>query len=211
MPEFDAIVVPGGGVWDGGRLPPWAVERFDLALQMANGAPILALSGGTAYRPSPLDPSGRVIFESIAGADYLLSKGFPAERILFEYASYDTIGNAFFARTIFCDPRGWKRLLVITSEFHMPRTEDIFRYVFSLEADYELEFRATPDTGMPADLLPARLEKEQQSLEMFREVRSALTTYKAFQDWLFTRHDLYAAPRRGKGVMQIPDKALRTY
>ena len=45
----------------------------------------------------------------------------PAD-ILEENLALDTIGNAFFARTDHCSLAGWKRLLIITSEFHMDRT-----------------------------------------------------------------------------------------
>ena len=58
--------------------------------------------------------------------------------MLEENWSLDTIANAFFLRTIHTDPAGWtrleevledvyRRLLVINNEFHMPRTEEIFK------------------------------------------------------------------------------------
>ncbi len=50
----------------------------------------------------------------------------PAERIWAETASLDTIGNAYFARVIHTDPAGLRRLLVVNSAFHMPRTRMIF-------------------------------------------------------------------------------------
>ena len=34
----------------------------------------------------------------------------------------DTIGNAYFLRATHTDPAGWRNLVVITNEFHMPRT-----------------------------------------------------------------------------------------
>ena len=66
---FDAVIVPGGGVWDGGKLPPWVENRFDKALDIANGAFIISLSAGTPHKPPPLDSAGRPIFESAAGAE----------------------------------------------------------------------------------------------------------------------------------------------
>ena len=68
---------------------------------------------------------------------------FRSSRILAETCSYDTIGNAFFARTVHTDPRGLRRLLIVNSKFHMPRTEAIFRWVFGAAPDcgYDLVIR----------------------------------------------------------------------
>src|SRR5262249_44119927 len=75
MTVFDATLVLGGGVRDGGILPPWAAARFDLALQRNRGEPILCLSAGTTHRPPPLNVQGFPITESLAGASYLRSMG----------------------------------------------------------------------------------------------------------------------------------------
>src|SRR5215831_13344947 len=120
---YDAVIVPGGGVREGDELPPWVKDRFDVAIERSGEAPIVCLLAGTVHRPNPLDQTGRAIFEASAGAQYLLRKGFPAERIYIELASWDTVGNAYFARTVHTDPSGWRRLLVITSEHHVARAE----------------------------------------------------------------------------------------
>ena len=41
-------------------------------------------------------------------------------------------GNAAFARIFHADVRGWKRMLVVTSSIHMPRTQAIFEWIFAL-------------------------------------------------------------------------------
>ncbi len=62
-PQFDAVIVPGGGVRSGGKLPPWVENRFDRALEIAAGGYIIALSAGTVHRPrrwmKPGDPSSK--------------------------------------------------------------------------------------------------------------------------------------------------------
>ena len=57
-----------------------------------------------------------------ASAAELIDAGVDERDVFVETTSFDTIGNAFFARTDHCSLAGWKRLLVITSEFHMDRT-----------------------------------------------------------------------------------------
>ena len=107
-----------------------------------------------------------VRYEAVAGARYLIKCGVDPKRIYIEAASWDTVGNAYFARTIHTDPSGWRRLLVITSESHLPRTEAIFRWVFGVapECRYCLDFDSTPDRGLAPELLAARKSREAASL-----------------------------------------------
>jgi hypothetical protein len=195
LPEFDAILVPGGGLLDDGSLPPWVINRFERAIARAEDAPIIALSAGTTHKR-------RAFFEATAGAQWLLTQGYPANRILTETSSRDTIGNAYFARTIHTDPARFRKLLIITSAFHMPRTEAIFRWVFGLaHAEYELDFEAVPDTGLSHEALVARGAREHASLDAFRKTEAKLRTLSAVHNWLFTAHEAYATgltPRKSR-------------
>ena len=49
-----------------------------------------------------------------------------------ENTSLDTIGNAYFLRTIHTDVVGVRRLLLITNKWHMARTLAVFEAVFAL-------------------------------------------------------------------------------
>jgi uncharacterized SAM-binding protein YcdF (DUF218 family) len=111
MPGYDAILVPGGGVREGGLLPSWVRRRLDLAVQVRDASYIVTLSAGTTHRPPPVDTSGYPIFESVAAARYLIAAGVPPDRVLAEAHSYDTIGNAFFSRVVHVDPQGMRNLL----------------------------------------------------------------------------------------------------
>ena len=127
----DAILVLGGGVCEGGELPPWVVRRFDRALEVGGAAPLVCLSAATVHRPSPLNVERYPILESVAGAAHLLARGVSAERIEVEASSYDTIGNAYFSKLLHVDPAGWRSLAIVTSEFHMPRSRAIFEWVLA--------------------------------------------------------------------------------
>ena len=138
-------------------LPMWVRRRLELAahvfhrqcaLQQQQGqqhqqpptsvhfAPpkIILLSAGTPHRPNYIDEaSGFPILESTAAADYLrtVHRIDPAH-LWREQCSLDTIGNAYFLRTSFLDPAApgrFRRVCVITSEFHMPRTRAVFDWV----------------------------------------------------------------------------------
>lgn len=168
--EYDAIIVPGGGQTEAGHSQPFVEARLDAAIAAQLAAtpahdpsqrpPIVVLSAGTVHKPNPRDGDGFPVYEADSEARYLMSRGVAAEDIYQEKLSLDTIGNAFYARVIHAEVAGWRRLLVITSEFHMPRTQAIFQWVFTLPAmdgsgdeAYELEFRTTENRGMADDVV----------------------------------------------------------
>jgi hypothetical protein len=191
--EFDAVLIPGGGLTPSGALTPFVRARLDRAL--AHSADLyIPLSAGTTHLPPPLDPRGYPIFESIPAAQYLHERGVPKSRILAETCSYDTIGNAFFARTVYTDLRGLRRLLIVNSEFHMPRTEAIFRWVFGAAPfrAYDLSFESTADIGLSPEALEARAEKESASLAVVRNLASSIVTLSGIHQWIFTEHGAYA-------------------
>jgi uncharacterized SAM-binding protein YcdF (DUF218 family) len=212
MAAFDAVLVPGGGIRAHGELPPWSVSRLDRALDVAGGAPIITLSAGTTHKAPPLDSTGRPIIESVAAARYLLDRGYPDDLVLAEAASYDTIGNAFFARVMHTDPAGFRGLLVITSEFHMPRTEAIFRWIFGAPpvAGYSLSFESVPDVGLERSVLEARRAKERASLASLQPVIRDHRALAAVHRWLFTEHAAYAVGLQPKPV-EPTDSLIHSY
>ena len=107
-----------------------------------------------------LDARGSVVFEATASAAELIDAGVEEEDVYVETTSFDTIGNAFFARTDHCSLAGWKRLLIITSEFHMARSRAIFDWVFGTtpHEGFELTFLATPDESLTPDAVAARAD-----------------------------------------------------
>jgi hypothetical protein len=193
MAGFDAVLIPGGGLTPSGALTPFVRARLDRALAHSTDL-YIPLSAGTPHLPPPLDARGYPIFEAIPAAQYLHERGIPKSRILAEACSYDTIGNAFFPRTIHTDPRGLRRLLIVSSEFHMPRTEAIFRWVFGAAPDrgYDLAFEATEDIGISPDALKARAERESASLAVVRNLASSIVTLSGIHQWIFAEHGAYA-------------------
>lgn len=195
----DAILVLGGGLTPDANPHPWVIARLQAAIEKSNTAAIICLSAYTPHKPPPLDRFGYPIPESLASASYLMKLGCPPRRILIESCSYDTIGNAFFARVQHLTPRGFRKLLVVTSDFHMPRTQDIFQTVLSLnegaqKSAFELDFLATPNDGLDGKNLLHRLEKEQKALEAWIHRKNCMRwdNIGAFHQWLYQEHECYA-------------------
>lgn len=103
------VIVPGGGLTPTGGIPPHVQLRLDKGAELYRAAPrakIITLSAGTPHKPNPVDKGGFPVYEAAAGAAYLIRKGIPAGDVLEENLSLDTIGNAYFLRTLHMDPAG---------------------------------------------------------------------------------------------------------
>ncbi|HET8549655.1 MAG TPA: YdcF family protein [Bryobacteraceae bacterium] len=215
MASFDAVVIPAGGLEPDGSLPPWVVPRLDRALALASATRyVITLSAGTFHKPLVRNASNAPVFESAAAARYLIDRGFPGERLLTETSSYDTVGNAYFCRVIHADPQRLSRLLIVTSAFHMPRTEAVFRWVFNLVPlafAYELAFEATPDAGLDKRLLAARNEKERTALAALLPKTNRYRTLAEFHRWLYTEHRIYAPRPWNTPRVPPPPDVLSTY
>merc|ERR1719160_1401826 len=171
--KIDAIVVPGGGLTPEGNVTPWVEERLRKAQEIYESFPegarpcIVTLSGGTTHKPFPVNPgNGFQVLEAEASARYLIKVlHLPPEDILEENFSLDTIGNAYFLRTVHTDVTGYRRLTVVTNDFHAPRTRAIFEKVFSLppappHSSYEVSFISVPNTGLPGEVIQQRSARE---------------------------------------------------
>lgn len=175
--ELDAVIVLGGGVTSLGEPNPWVIPRLEAAYAAFLANPslfIICSSGGTPHKAPPLDPKGFPIFESVASVRYLEKKGVPADRILAETASYDTLGNAFFTRVIHTDIRKLSRLHIITSAFHLERTQQAFTFIFNLQpqsTQYVLSFAGVANRGLTPEVLISREAKEQLRLKQLRELQ----------------------------------------
>jgi hypothetical protein len=186
------------------------------------GLPILCLSAGTAHLPQLLSADGLPIWESTACAAYL-SQQHGLTNVFVETTSYDTIGNAFYTRTTHTDVNGWRKLLVVTNEFHMERTKAIFNWIF-LELDndnddddgkkkkkksksnnnYQLYYLESPNVGLTPEAVQARRERETASTKTVREkLIPKYTSLQAVWRFLTHEHSLYTASKlvdRGRGM-----------
>ena len=127
LKSFDAVLILGGGRPTELDVPPLYVRRRcdDAAavvlrhkelLKTESLLPILCLSAGTAHLPQLMASSGLPIWESTSSAAYLQKHYMLSKNVYVETTSYDTIGNAFFARTSHTDVVGWRHLLVVTNK-----------------------------------------------------------------------------------------------
>jgi hypothetical protein len=208
--NIHVIMVLGGGVPESVNDPPLYVKErckvaADIFHSFSSTPPnILALSAGTAHLPQLLSHDGLPIWESTASAAYLMNTlGIDKDHVFVETSSYDTISNAFFARTLFTDIMGWKNVIVITSEFHMDRTRAIFDWIFGVQdersnydSSYKLYYVATPDLGLSDEALDSRRKHEAKGAANVTEnLRPKYTTIQKVWKFLNYNHDFYCAEK----------------
>lgn len=221
---LDAILVLGGGAPKSLEYPPlYTKERCDDAAQVVKerrtldhhlgllqrikakpgihestqDLPILCLSAGTAHVPQLMGQDGLPVWESTSSVAYLQEE-YNLSNLYVETTSYDTIGNAFYARTTHTDINEWRNLLIITSEFHMERTKAIFDWIFlSVEPKlgYQLTYLASQNSGLTDKDIRARKKKERESLQLVQKYATSQRTMKDVYWFLTHDHALYTAKK----------------
>lgn len=127
LPQADAIVVLGGGIRSQFPPRPWidVSEAGDRPIHGAQlyrqgKAPLVILSGGRIEWQGGGPP------ESGDMAKLVEALGVPATAIVQDPTSLNTYENAVNVKQIL-DQRGLKKILLVTSAMHMPRSIQIFR------------------------------------------------------------------------------------
>jgi len=193
---YDAVIILGGGVRKNGSLPIWVIRRVRKALEFKDKTKYFVTSSAYTTNKKPLiNKMGFPVNESVKMGELLVKAGINKSRILTERWSHDTIGNAYFTRLIHTDQLNLKKLLIITSEFHMPRSKAIFEWIFglnySLFKPYVLDFASVSDSKLNSKIMLTRIEKEQKSLSKLFKTKQKITNLKQLHKWLFNKHGAY--------------------
>ncbi|MFI1198424.1 YdcF family protein [Streptomyces sp. NPDC020883] len=112
----DYVVVLGSGLIGGSKVPPLLASRLERGravyerLVARGSTPLLITSGGQG--PDEKLP------ESHAMADYLVERGFPADRIVREDRSRTTEENLRFSRALMAEAKPDYRCVVVTNNYH---------------------------------------------------------------------------------------------
>ncbi|MBX4196752.1 YdcF family protein [Candidatus Pacearchaeota archaeon] len=126
----------------------------------------------------------------------------PPTSILLETESLDTVGQAVFTKLSVVKPRDFRTLQVVSSDYHMPRVEQIFRKVYG--DAYTIGFQ-----GMKTELVsdPAIIEREKRSLDSFLDTFKHVTPGDDLNivRALFVRHKIYRNLRHLTNVYGCED------
>ncbi|MFE2150886.1 vancomycin high temperature exclusion protein [Streptomyces lavendulae] len=108
-PAAEVAVVFGAGLWNG-RPTPYLANRLDAAVELyrAGKVKVVLVTG---------DNSRREYDEPDAMRTYLTAHGVPDERVVSDYAGFDTWDSCVRAREIF----GVRRAVLVSQGFHIHR------------------------------------------------------------------------------------------
>jgi uncharacterized SAM-binding protein YcdF (DUF218 family) len=154
--------VPG----EQGVVPEWAeaTDRFfgGLELYAAGKAPLLVFTGGLVPWQGEQEPEGQVLRRMA------LRMGVPASAIEVSGPAQNTEQEASTVRRLL--KPGVKRILLVTSAFHMPRAQRLIEQLGFVVTPYPADFRVTVREATPMDYLP--------------EARALWLTDIAVREWL---------------------------
>jgi hypothetical protein len=204
---YDAILILGGSFIDEKTLPEWVEKRIDAAIQLNSSCThYLILSGGSPHKPPCIRNNGHPISECDIMANYMIEKNINPKKILLDSWSMDTIGNAYAALMMHCVPRNLRNLLVITSDFHMPRSRSIFEKVFSLfPIDiFNLEFLASDSSLSISD-------KERKSLETWEITKNNIKSLVELHEFIFEKHEIYNSIEYKNKTYDKNDSNMKMY
>jgi len=129
--KFDVGILLGAGIGKDGSITPVGLERVELAVLLFSKGYFDAIisSGGNTSREIPEKIEAKIM------SSFLERKGVPQQKIILEYKSKNTLQNALYSKDI-VEKKGFRKILVITSDFHMERALMIFRNMFPPEKGY---------------------------------------------------------------------------
>lgn len=188
----DVILVLGGGLTKEGEIGGVSKRRVELAVQLWKDgrAPRILLSGRYSVWCDDTHVYPKQT-EAEAMRVYALGLGVPADVLLKEGESKDTIGNIFFAKRDFLEKNDWKHVIIVTSDFHLARVKYLQDIV--LGPSYDVEYALVPSDATPEDRVK-REAQEAKTLEIFKlTIGDAIPgDTEDFERLLFTRHPGHA-------------------
>jgi len=156
------VICLGQSLLEGGRVPvilelrvAHAVAVYRRLASKAGGAS-LYVSGNDVAGRGRFKPEGRVMFE------LLQRQGVDAEHIDVDTEAFNTIENALNALAPI-RKRGAVAVTLVTSDFHSPRAEYIFKTVFASKGVEDLVFSVDPAaSGLDGGALRPRRERPEE-------------------------------------------------
>ena len=96
--------------------------------------------------------------------DNAIKSGIPPDKIITELNSRDTVGDAFFTKQNVLIGRGWKNLLVVTSDYHVKRTSIVFKFIYG--------------SGYNIDVIGSDSQKDDNTFSEIKSLKSFKKTFR---------------------------------
>lgn len=182
--KYNAIVILSREIMKSGEIYqpcPETKERLDKGISLLKEgiAPVIIVSGG--YREK---------YEGISLSEvmkrYAIEQGVEKGSILEEDLSKDTVSQLIFIRKNFLDLKKWKRIILVTHNWHMLRTKTISDFVFG--GNYNVRFERV-NGRIPKAIIENEAKSVKVFLKTFRGVDGG--DIKSIYGRLLEQHPLY--------------------
>ena len=158
------------------------------------GDVIITSTGYTVNKKPFLDKNGYPVLEAVMAARYMVEHfSIDPNSIIAEGFSRDTIGNIFMAFQMIILPLQVQSVSIVTSAFHIQRVQSIMDILLSVFPSYRLniDYVAADDPKFPQEVMDAMQEKELQSIQQLKKLKSRLITGQQFTKWFYDEHRAY--------------------
>ena len=178
----DAVIVLANQMDANGILNFESIARANMAVKLLNTGNIPHIvTCGWAYR--------RETKINIADAfkEYLIDRlSVDSNKILTEINSRDTVGDAIFTKINLANNLSWRKILVVTSNYHVRRTEEIFNFIYGNNFSVNV-------FGVDVDFSNSTLDNELASTEAFRKTFFGIEKGKDDEIFkrLYEKHPFY--------------------
>lgn len=196
MTQKDAIVVHSGFLTTAGTLDSESQNRVEKGLELlAQGiAPFIIMNGGPGCIR---DADGNVLghldrrsnpLQAPVMAAYALAKGVPADKILLQDYSSDTVGEVLFNLGMNLAPRGLTNIVAVSTTYHGPRIRTIANQIYG--DSYHVNFVGSEDRRNDT---PETKRAERQLTDLFLRQFADIARgdAKGFETALYQRHPIY--------------------
>ena len=123
--------------------------------------------------------------------EYLVGVWIPESAILLEDKSKDTIGNAYFTKEMLMQyERVLKSISVVTSRFHVPRTQYVFNKIFGEK--YNITFIGVW-SGFKGSKIKEKKITEKQKIKMIKKRVDRLPNWdhKRIRQTIYTNYSMW--------------------
>jgi uncharacterized SAM-binding protein YcdF (DUF218 family) len=142
------------------KLSSLCIKRLEKAIKLYSKKELpIIFSGGYSLK----NKRGEGPSEAELMKNYAIKKGVSLSNILLEEKSRDTQGNAYFTKQIL-KKKGWKKVLVITSDFHLLKTKFFFDFIYGPK--FKISYM-----GVKSDFSKKEIkEKERKSIDVMIKI-----------------------------------------
>jgi hypothetical protein len=169
---------------DNGKLDTETLARVELAIVLFRKKEFdFIITSGWDYQDDSGLQIGEVVADKLKG-QYSIEKS----KVLVDVCSRDTVGDAFFLRRNVVHPKSITSITVVTSSYHVQRTDMIFKKFFSPSVSV-----TTVGAKFALDNLEELLAKEEKSYRAFLSTfdNVDISNDTAVFSALSLRHPLY--------------------